>query len=272
MSMKSAIRRLVPIRIRLLRYKLNDRLRYYPELFLSLGHGLECPFCGWHFRRFRPGGSPYPALSEKRVIGASYRPNATCPRCHSNDRERLLYFYLRDRTSIFSAQLKLMHLAPEPQLYRLFRSCVKLDYVTGDFDHPLAMVRMDVIRIPCPDHSFDAVICCHVLEHVQDDRQAMHELYRILKPGGWAILQVPVALALEHTYENPAATTDEERIRNFGQRDHVRLYAANDYLARLRSVGFCAEALSFANELGDMAIRQYGLLREEKIYFCKKSS
>src|SRR4249920_3892182 len=124
-----------------------------------------------------------------------------------------------------------------------------INYVSANLDSPLAMIRMDISKIPYKANCFDVIICNHVLEHIPNDRQAMSDLYRVLKPGGWAILQVPISLSLDRTYEDPTAVTREEREKKFGQHDHVRIYA-KDYKDRLENVGFTVEVYSFRKEFG----------------------
>jgi SAM-dependent methyltransferase len=118
-------------------------------------------------------------------------------------------------------------------------------------------VKLDVMMVPFPAESFDLVICNHVLEHVCDDRAAMRELCRVLRPGGRAVLQVPIARALATTLEDPTAVTEADRIRMFGQRDHVRLYAASDCMRRLENAGVRVEfsrAIRLSGRRGDKAL------------------
>jgi SAM-dependent methyltransferase len=122
------------------------------------------------------------------------------------------------------------------------------------------------MNLPFADGTFDAVICNHVLEHVSDDRLALAELHRVLRPGGWALLQVPIALALERTIEDSAAKTDADRIRLFGQSDHVRLYNAVDYVERLQAAGFSVSVINYASELGEGATLKYALVPQEQIF------
>jgi SAM-dependent methyltransferase len=269
--MKTLAKHLVPERYRLLRYELFDRLRYYPELILSLGSRLECPFCHWHFRRFRPAGFDYPVLKEKQVVGASYHVDDVCPRCMSNARERLVYFYLKEETTILTEPLTVLHVAPEPNIARLLNEQPNLKYVTADLFEPNTMTRLDVMKLPFAVNTFDAIICNHVLEHVSDDRAAMSQIHRVLKPGGWALLQVPIALALGQTIEDPAATTEADRVRLFGQSDHVRLYTAPDYVDRLKETGLRVSVVNYASELGEDAMIKYALVPEEQIFLCTKS-
>ena len=267
---KSRAKQLVPERYRLMRYELFEKLRYYPELVGSLGNRLECPFCGGHFRRFRPAGFDYPILKEKEVVGASYHLDDVCPRCFSNARERLAYLYLKARTNLFTGQLTVLHMAPEPNIARLIKAQPNLKYVTADLFEPNVMTRFDVMQLPFADHTFDVIICNHVLEHVPSDHQAMVELQRALKPGGWALLQVPIALALEQTIEDPTAKTDADRIRLFGQNDHVRLYNRNDYVARLTNAGFKVTVSDYARELPAEERQRFALITEEQVFVCTK--
>jgi SAM-dependent methyltransferase len=270
-KIKMRVKQLVPERYRLLRYELLEKLRYYPELVFSLGSRLECPFCGGHFRRFRPAGFDYPVLQEKRVVGASYHLDDVCPRCMSNARERLVYLYLRTRNALFTDPLRVLHVAPEPNISRLLSAQPNLKYVTADLFEPKVMTRFDLMNLPFANNTFDAVICNHVLEHVSNDRTAMAEIHRVLKPGGWALLQVPIALALDKTFEDPTAKTDADRIRVFGQNDHVRLYCAADYVARLEETGFRVSASNYASELPEDSRIKYALIPEEQIFVCTKA-
>jgi SAM-dependent methyltransferase len=133
------------------------------------------------------------------------------------------------------------------------------------------MTRFDVLHMPFPEKTFDAIICNHVMEHVADDAVAMAEVYRVLKPGGWALLQVPIALALARgqTIEDPGAISQADRIRVFGQADHVRLYAAADYVERLEQTGFRVTVSQCATELPGDAVK-YALEPQEHIFVCGK--
>ena len=267
---KSWAKKLIPEKYRLLRYQWYEELRYYPELIFSLGRRLECSFCGWRFRRFRTAGFDYPVLKEKQVIGASCHADDVCPRCKSNARERLVYLYLKHKTSVFNDHLRILHIAPEPHIARLLGELSNLDYVRADLFQPDVDVKLDIMSLPFPDESFDMIICNHVLEHVTDDRVAMRELHRVLRPDSPALLQVPIALALQETFEDPTAITEEDRILLFGQRDHVRLYAAEDYMARLEAVGFRVDLSQAVDCLGTSLVDRHGLIREERVFSLVK--
>jgi ubiquinone/menaquinone biosynthesis C-methylase UbiE len=132
------------------------------------------------------------------------------------------------------------------------------------------MIQLDVTYLPFIDNTFDVIICNHVLEHVTDDLTAMSELFRILKPGSWAVLQVPIALNGNRTVEDENATTVEQRIELFGQSDHVRLYCRSDYENRLKSVGFQVTTVPFPKELSEEEATRYALITDELVFFCSK--
>jgi SAM-dependent methyltransferase len=180
-----------------------------------------------------------------------------------------LWFYLKNQTNFFCESLKVLHFSPEYCLQKKFKKQPNLDYLSADLASPLAMTKIDITNIPYEDNTFDAILCSHVLEHIPDDRQAMKELLRVLKPGGWAILQVPIDRKREKTFEDPTVTSPEERERLFWQHDHVRLYGL-DYPDRLRDVGFVVEVNNFVKNLEDETIEKYRLDKREDIYLCKK--
>ncbi len=234
------------------------------------GFKFKCPFCGGRFRKLLPFGFDFPVLKEKQVVGGGLRSNAMCPRCGSFDRERLLYLYLRNKTNVFKEDLRMLHVAPEKNLQRVLLESSNIDYLSADIESPLAMVKIDLTDTSFKNGSFDIIICSHVLEHVQDDRKAMLELFRVLKPSGWAILQVPISRSLEETIEDQTVREPAERERLFGQRDHVRIYA-RDYKTRLEGVGFKVEVYNFTEELGEAIFKKYGLIKDESLYICSKA-
>jgi SAM-dependent methyltransferase len=230
---------------------------------------IECPFCGERSRNFGPAGLDIPVLKERHVVGAGYRPYAVCPRCHSLDRERLIYLYLMKKTKVFRRNLTLLHVAPERNLQHVLAARENIDYHSVDISSTSADASMDIMYLGYRAGSFDVVICNHVLEHVSDDKKAMSELRRVLKPGGWAILQVPISLSLDQTYENPLIVAPGDRERLFGQSDHVRIYG-KDYRDRLEQTGFLVRVQSSKREFGESACRRYGLIRDENLYVCHK--
>ncbi len=176
---------------------------------------------------------------------------------------------MRDRTDLFEARLRVLHIAPEDVFRRAFQIQPNLAYVCGDIDPAKGDQRLDVQDLPFRDAEFDVIICNHVLEHVPDDRKAMTELYRVLAPGGWAICQVPLDQRRDKTYEDPSVTTPEARRKAFGQHDHVRLYGT-DYRNRLVEAGFDASYDGYVRDLDDALVSRYGLRRDHEICVCRK--
>ena len=250
-------------------YDVYHRMIDFVRFVSCLGRGKLCVFCGRASRRFLSHGLDSPVFREKQIIGAGYRLNAGCPFCGCLDRERHVYLYLKEKTEIFAKPLRMLHVAPEANLGRLLRQHSNIDYLSADLDPTVAMIRMDLMDIEFPENTFDAIICNHVLEHVPDDRRGMAELFRVLKPGGWAILQVPISLALEMTFEDPRVTSPAERERLFGQNDHVRLHG-RDYERRLQHAGFAVELYRYVDERGEEAADRYCLIGQERLYIGRK--
>jgi len=219
------------------------------------GLNRKCPICDTQLRKFLPFGNPP-------------RPNARCPVCGSLERHRLMWLFLQEQTPLFDgSSRRLLHFAPWPSLRKRFEEVTLLQYLTADLSHGQAMLQMDITDIYFADDTFDVIVCSHVLEHVLDDKKALSELFRVLKPGGWAVLQVPVVG--EVTFENPAITSPAERERLFGQHDHVRLYG-RDFRDRLEAAGFSVKVVPFARQIGHQKVAYFALDNDECIYWCKK--
>lgn len=215
-----------------------------------------CPICNNNVRVFLP-------------YGVNPRPNALCPICGSLERHRLVYLYFKEQTNLFTKKIKMLHIAPEKILTAIFSKQFNIDYLSADIDSSRAMVEMDLQDIRLPDNLFDVIYCSHVLEHIPDDRKAMKELYRVLRPGGWAVLQVPIKKNLQNTLENSSVITPEQRILHYGQHDHLRLYGM-DYEERLREAGFNVKVDKYIETLDEQIINKYALAKDEYIYFCAK--
>ena len=210
------------------------------------------------------------AHSRIRSYGVVPRPEAKCPVCGSLERHRLICLYLTQKTDLFNGQdKKMLEVAPEYQLSRLFQKADYIDYHSADLFAPNVKVKMDITDIQYPDNAFDVIYCSHVLEHVPDDRKAMREFHRVLKPGGWAILQVPINDV--STFEDPTGLNPESRVRLFGQHDHVRRYGL-DYKDRLVDAGFSVTIDEFVRELDVPKVSKFGLMRCEDVYLCRKES
>ena len=232
------------------------RLLYYrPRALLFVGNQVICPFCGAHLRCFLP---------------YSGSQNALCPYCFTLARHRTLWFYLLEHTNLFSERLRVLHVAPEYALQRKLRACPNLDYTSADLTSVEAMEYMDITAIPYADKTVDVILCSHVLEHIPDDRKAMREICRILKPGGWAILLVPFDPNRATTLEDPSIVDPRERERLYGQPDHVRLYGKKDYIARLKQAGFTVTVSVPASTLDPSLIERHGLQTDMTIFHCTK--
>lgn len=197
------------------------------------------------------------------------RDNVLAPGTLSLERHRLLWLFLKEKTNFFSDPLKVLHFAPEQAFYKRFRKLENLEYTTTDLNSPLADVKADICDLPFEDNSFDVILCNHVLEHIPDDQKAMQELYRIMKPGGWGVFQIPQDLDRETTYEDDSITDREERARIFGQYDHVRIYG-KDYFEKLRSIGFRVEEEQMAALMPKEKADTYRIDPKEIIPVVKK--
>jgi SAM-dependent methyltransferase len=223
--------------------------------FRARGDAVWCPVCERSFGRFLPYNE---------------REFAMCPGCGCLERHRLLWLFLDREADLFSKQLRLLHIAPEPQLKHRLQAKANLDYISGDLFDPEAMLKIDVTNINLPDASFDAVICSHVMEHVADDGKAMRELLRIVRPGGWGILDAPVDWSREDTFEDWTVTEPKDRERVFGQWDHVRIYGRT-YPDLLAGAGWEVNLDPISLEIEEE--RRMGLrTKMDRIYFCVKPS
>ncbi len=197
------------------------------------------------------------------------RPNVLSPSTLSLERHRLLWLYLQNETNFFTAPKEVLHFAPEQCFLKQFRALKNLNYTTTDLLSPLADVKADICNLPFKDNQFDIILCNHVLEHIPNDTKAMQELFRVLKKGGWAILQIPQDLNRETTFEDDSITDKKHRAKVFGQYDHVRIYG-RDYFDKLRSVGFTVEEVDYTKTLSDSKIIKYCLAKGEIIPVVRK--
>jgi SAM-dependent methyltransferase len=234
------------------------------------GKGFLCPFCETEFNTFFEFGFDNEAIRRHNIVGAGINKNGTCPSCRSNDRERHVFLYLQKyHSSLFVDQYKLLHIAPEKNLWELFIKKKNIEYTAAGFDMQLASVKMDITKIPQKNDYYDVIICNHVLEHIIDDKSAMLELFRVLKKGGFAILQVPISFDNRDTIEDKSVIDPNERREIFGQSDHVRIYG-RDYLARLKDIGFMVETFEAKEEFNQNDLVKYSLIQNEKIFVCFK--
>ncbi len=216
-------------------------------------HSVTCPFCEWEGRSFDS-------------FGIVPRENAQCPRCKSLERHRLYYFFLKENLEK-DKRFKVLHFAPEKILTRFFRLYKNIMYVSADLDPEQALCTENITRLSFKDESFKFILCSHVLEHVEDDKNAMREMFRVLEPGGQALIQVPISQR-DETYEDPEITNPDDRKESFGQEDHVRVYGL-DYKNRLEEAGFSVEQKKYLDYMTDEQCKKNACSKEE-LYVCHK--
>jgi SAM-dependent methyltransferase len=225
--------------------KLSLWLRPILKIYYK-GKTFTDPIDNSSYRKFLPYG-----------YGKFLRENALCPGTLSLERHRLLWLYLKNNTTFFNDFLNVLHVAPEQVFYKKFKLIKNWNYITTDLISPLADIKADVCNLPFENSKFDLIICNHVLEHIVDDLKAIQEIFRVLKKGGKAIIQVPLEESRLKTFEDSRVKKPKERARLFGQYDHVRIYGI-DFYERLKSPGFIVKAVD--------VLKDY--TKEEKIRYC----
>ena len=226
---------------------------------LFRGRRYRCPVCGARVRAFTHGGG-----------SLKVRPRGYCPRCNSKARHRRVWLHLERHTSVFTEPTRLLHVAPKYCTARRLSRIRSIEYTSIGLDPAPGITRIaDLTALPDSDSSFDAIVCIHVLEHIEDDSAAMAEMWRVLAPGGVAVINVPLALD-QDTYEDPSVVDPNERRRLFGEPDHVRVYG-RDLRTRLEAVGFEVE-LFRADQLEPATVVFNGLTLDEHVFHCVKAA
>ena len=249
--------------------------------FLLKGSRFTDPIDGKSFRMFLPYGY------------GNQRNNVLSPSTLSLERHRLLWLYLQNETDFFqseldsdspvtqnkriklrkdaetSSALKVLHFAPEQEFYKRFKKQTNIEYTTTDLLSPLADVKADICNLPFEDNAYDIIFCNHVLEHIPDDTKAMQELFRVLKPGGMGIFQIPQDLSRASTFTDDTIVDQKERAKIFGQYDHVRVYG-RDYFDKLRSIGFKVIEEDYTHKIAPELVEKYCLAKGEIIPVCFK--
>lgn len=208
-------------------------------------NSFKCPICSNQTTPLLPIGSSFPVLTELNIIGAGNRLQK-CHGCHSSDRDRLVYLYLIEKELLFQKQTKgytILHVAPEDCIAKIMLQNKWLNYIPIDsfehgYNYPTYIRQMDLFELKLDDASVDMVICNHVLQDVSDDEAALREIYRVLKPKGHSILQVPISPILSDNLESDVVLTLDECQKKYGQRFHKRIYSHKGYMHRLKNVGF----------------------------------
>jgi methyltransferase family protein len=212
---------------------------------LYAGHRVQCPCCAAAFRAFAPFNA---------------RPDRVCWQCGALERHRQIALVLRQHPALLVPGLRVLHIAPERPIRGLLEKSQPSEYLTADLKDPAVDLNFDLTAIPLPDRSFDVVMCNHVMEHVPDDRAALREIARVLADSGWALLMTPIVVDV--TVEDPSITDPGDRLRAFGQRDHVRRYGW-DYVERLREAGLSPEVIRLERVLSSADVHRHRLTNTE---------
>lgn len=260
--LKKIIKKIVPKSV------LNLYASYlrYNEIRQNRGSVYFCPICKKSFNQLNQFGDPP-------------RKNAMCFKCHSLERHRLLYWFLETKINLFTSvkNISLLHFAPEVFLFNKITSTPGITYHPVDYDpaiyHKKGLTEVnftDITNIPHSGNTFDLIICNHVLEHIPDDAKAISEIYRVLKPGGQALLMIPIDFKRKKTYEDFSITSMEDRKIHFGQEDHVRWYAM-DFVERLKDAGFLVQFEDEAIGLTSALRKKMAIPDVEILFVCTKN-
>jgi SAM-dependent methyltransferase len=255
--MDERIRRLMPDRIF---HLLRDAKKEIQKIFYK-GDKVYCVCCGSKFRSFAP-------------FGVHKLPNRMCLECDSLERDRLMWMYLDRKTDLYKKPVKLLHVAPERIFFKKFKSTLTIEYYPVDKfpePYPAGTKYLDLLDNSLPHESFDVIICNHVFQYIEEDGRAIQAVYNLLKPDGWAILQVPIDWNLTATYEDFTITDPAQREKIFGLREHVRWYG-KDYGERLEGVGFSVKQDNFIAEFTPEELTHFGLWKGQPIWYCTKKA
>jgi SAM-dependent methyltransferase len=258
----------------------NKHLRRQINLPHYRGTDHRCPVCGTGLRAFKPMWKSYwvgieqykpihPVEAMETFNVAAFR----CPCCDAFDRERLTALYLDEqfRSLDHARKYRLIEFAPAHALIKKLKRIPFIEYRSADLVRKDVNDRVDLTDMRgYADNSADIFLCSHVLEHIPDDRKAMRELYRVLKPGGFGILLVPLVVGVEDTHEDPSINTIELQWKYYGMGDHVRQYGKRDFVDRLTAAGFAVDQLGIGH-FGADAFRTAGIADNSVLYVVRKS-
>ncbi len=237
-------------------FKFINIIYYKTIITFWSGKSNLCPCCGRYLRKFTS-------------YGLKMRKSACCPICGSLERHRLLIIFLKLKTTFFSRNIKLLHFSPKINLIHLFMKYSNIRYISSDLHPSNVLIRNNITKLSFRDNVFDVIICSHVLEHIKNDYSALKELYRVLKTKGWGIIQIPIDMEREKTYENQKILKPKDRLLHFGHEDHVRIYGL-DFKKKVEEVGFHIRFIDYAKNLAQKNIKKLGLNVNEKFYFLTK--
>ena len=228
----------------------------------------ECIICGNKVDKFNPGGIGVELFSKHHIIGGGYRENCVCPKCGIIDRERWLYYVIKNKTNIATTSGRILHFAPEQTIINYIKQNTNIDYYTCDIQVGRAMHIVDITDIQFKNNTFDYIIFNHVMEHIPNEKKAIREIKRVLKKNGVLIFSFPICLDMK-TQEDKKIQSSEDRLRLYGQEDHVRLYGY-DYIKRYRKYGLNLNVYSPQDEFTDQEIEKYGFIKDDVIIIATK--
>lgn len=241
----------------------------------KMGINRKCYICNNtfnHFSKWRGGTKAVPLWLRKLEIVSGDFDNFGCPYCNSTDRERHLFMFF-DKLKLWDkiGKNEILHFAPETNLRKKIEQYSPLKYVKADlFSQDVTVQKIDATAISFEEISFDLVICNHVLEHIPDYTCALKEFYRVLKPGGMAILQTPYSKLLMDNFEDEGIHTDELRLIFYGQEDHVRVFGEKTFFQSLKDAGFIVNIIKHADFLKELDSRYFGVSEEEDLILVIK--
>ena len=238
-------------------FPIANKIRLIGLKLKYAGNKVFCPCCKSTFKEFAP-------------FGDSRRKNAWCPNCQGLERHRLLWMYFEKKTNIYKQPLKVLHIAPEDIFFYHFQKQKNIDYHPVDiYPHlyPKGTKYFDLLGEN--PGQYDVIICNHVFQYIENDKKAMQNIYALMKPGGWGIMQVPINGKEPKTYEDPSITDPMERLKAFGLKEHVRYYGL-DYAERLRAIGFTVKVDDYTAEFSDEENYKYGFWKGDAVYYCTK--
>lgn len=233
------------------------------------GNFCKCMYFGNDEMIFTEFGVDSELFKLKRIIGGGKRKNSRCPICGTIDRHRWLNWLLSNKTGIYNDPCRVLHFAPEKILRRFITLNSQCDYYPGDINMKNGLHRIDVTNIQFKDNFFDYIIINHVLEHVQNEEKALNELRRVLSKSGKLIISFPIAVG-EKTFDDKSIVTDEERLKFYGQTDHVRLYGDLDAGEHLVKYGFDVDKYQVKDYFSEEDTIKYGLIYDDIVFICTK--
>lgn len=240
-------------------FPIANKLRLIYLRIKYTGSTVMCPCCQSKFGEFAP-------------FGNNKRKNAWCPKCEGLERHRLLWLYFEQKTNIYKKPLKVLHIAPETIFFTHFIKQPNIEYYPVDIFpnlYPKGTKYFDLLHPSHPENSFDVIICNHVFQYIEEDKKAMENTFKLMKPGGWGVMQVPIDTTRQITYEDNSITDPLEREKIFGLKEHVRYYSY-DYADKLRIAGFKVLVDDFTSQFTDEEIYKYGFWKGDSVYYCTK--